>query len=175
MARIIIEDILLTALRNRDRETRERNAEAAEAEAKAARKLEGDARKAFHVLFGIEVDTVPGATVAADSARSCIIKCGEMTLSYGRVPNRPFAIDVWRLIKECPRCGDHMYSRTCSSLADIAEIHLLDFEPGYLHECEDECEDSLPLPPSKKPTRHEQILCALYEIANAVRCLADRT
>ena len=29
-------------------------------------------------------------------------------------------------------------------------------------------------PSPKKPTRHEQVLTALYEIANAVRCLADR-
>jgi len=165
-----IEKILMAAYQNHVDEMSQRDRDLADAAAKAAQKLEAEARQAFTRLFGIEPDSVDG------TATECTVTCDRVTLLFGHQKIGPYQGGaIWRFVKECPRCGEHRYSKPCTSLTEIA-AQMLNFVPGFLHECEiDECgDDPLPLPPPKKPTRHEQILDALYEIANAVRCMPER-
>jgi hypothetical protein len=106
------------------------------------------------------------------------IVCGEITLAlwqfHANANPWRLARNQWQIVRECPRCGEAVYSAPCSSLEEVSvqyAMHDADFFSE--HKCEEQ-EETVPLQPPKKPTRHEQVLTALYEIANAVRCLADR-
>jgi|GEM_PF-6831765 hypothetical protein len=106
------------------------------------------------------------------------IVCGEITLALWQfhADANPWRLarNQWQIVRECPHCGEAVYSAPCSSLEEVSvqyAMHDADFFSE--HKCEEQ-EETVPLQPPKKPTRHEQVLTALYEIANAVRCLADR-
>ena len=148
---------------------------------KRAQGSEEDTKKAFRELLSpcLRGDEPPFEVYGNK------IVCGEITLvlwqfhserEIGAAIANPWRLarNQWQIVRECPHCGEAVYSALCSSLEEVSvqyAMHDADFFSE--HKCAEQ-EETVPLQPPKKPTRHEQVLTALYEIANAVRCLADR-